>query len=188
MLSRRLLGRADFLDEQTLTSYLLSISVIFLSLPYPAHSDIRRVMASDIFVLFSYPRPLPRPPLPRLLARNTALRKLLPPATRGDDRLKEMLVSLNTAGFLSRSTQSADIGGFKRSWEVHIVTRKGQDWLSKDEAAREPIMLPMPQVMIDAAHERKRYTHTHRQTDTHPLSLARSLARARSLTHTHIGR
>jgi len=99
-----------------------------------------------------------------------------------------MLVSLNTAGFLSRSTQSADIGGFKRSWEVHIVTRKGQDWLSKDEAAREPIMLPMPQVMIDAAHERKRYTHTHRQTDTHPLSLARSLARARSLSHTHIGR
>jgi hypothetical protein len=51
--------RGVSLDEQTLTNYLLSISVIFLSLPYPAHSDIRRVMASDTSVLFSYPAPSP---------------------------------------------------------------------------------------------------------------------------------
>lgn len=51
--------RGVSLDEQTLTNYLLSISVIFLSLPYAAHSDIRRVMASDIFVLISYSAPSP---------------------------------------------------------------------------------------------------------------------------------
>jgi hypothetical protein len=67
------------------------------------------------------------------------------------------------------------------------MTPKGQDWLSKDEAAREPIMLPMPQVMIDAAHERKQYRERERQTDTYPLSRSLARARALSLTHTSAG-
>ena len=66
------------------------------------------------------------------------------------------MISLHTAGLLTRSTETADIGGFKRTWEVHRLTRAGEDWLAKDEAARAPVMLPMPQVMIDAQREKKR--------------------------------
>ena len=53
-------------------------------------------------------------PAPDPLALNTALRKSLPSVTRADNMLKEMMISLHTAGFLTRSTETADIGGFKR--------------------------------------------------------------------------
>ena len=110
-----------------------------------------RVADVDETFLSCTPSPIPYP-----LTRNTALRKALPAVTRTDNMLKEMMISLHTAGLLTRSTETADIGGFKRTWEVHRLTRAGEDWLAKDEAARAPVMLPMPQVMIDAQREKKR--------------------------------
>lgn len=80
----------------------------------------------------------------------TARRKALPIATRTDPMLKELLVSLVTAGFLTRNTMSAVVQGMKRSWEVFEMTQQGTDWLAKEETERDAIMLPMPQVTAAA--------------------------------------
>jgi RecQ family ATP-dependent DNA helicase len=88
--------------------------------------------------------------------RLNAMRKALPRATRTDDMLKEMLVSLKSAGYLSRKSVSALVSGRSLTWEVHELTGKGQAWLAQAESQRDAIMLPMPQVMIDAAKAAKR--------------------------------
>lgn len=81
----------------------------------------------------------------------TALRKALPAVTRTDIMLKEMLLSLHSAGYLSRQTVKSQPGAeFSSTWEVHVLTQKGKDWLARDISRRDSIMLPMPQVMIDA--------------------------------------
>ena len=78
------------------------------------------------------------------------MRKVLPRATRGDEMLKEVVVSLNSAGLLSRKSASANVAGMQRTWEVHELTEKGKKWLGVPEPSRDPIVLPMPQSMINA--------------------------------------
>ena len=82
---------------------------------------------------------------------HTALKKALPAVTRTDIMLKEMLVSLHSEGYLSRQMVKSQSGGaYSHTWEVHELTQKGKDWLARDVSRRDSIMLPMPQVMIDA--------------------------------------
>jgi len=88
--------------------------------------------------------------------RLNALRKSLPSATRTENMLKEMFVSLQTFGFLGRKVVKANVGGMDRAWEVHELTLKGKDWLAQNESQRDPILMPMPQVMIDAQNAAKK--------------------------------
>ena len=77
------------------------------------------------------------------------LRKALARGMKSDDRLKEILVLLHSEGFLQRKTVTASFGGMSRTWEVHEMTAKAQIWLDTSQTQREPIMMPVPQIMID---------------------------------------